>query len=127
MSSTIAGIAAVALGGSLGALARFGVYAVLHGPAGKPSPWSTMAINLFGCLALGLLLGWAARRGPMDDLVRTFLTVGVLGAFTTFSTYAGDALRLVQEGRPAAALAYAVLSAVLGLALCAGGYALLAR
>lgn len=124
MPSTISLLLAVALGGSAGALARFGIYSLIHGRSGRHGPWSTFLINIIGCLFLGLILGWVARRGGANELWRTFLTVGVLGAFTTFSTYAGDALRLIHDGRVPEAMAYMVLSAVAGLAACAGGYEL---
>jgi CrcB protein len=127
MTPTIPLILAVALGGSVGALARFGIYVLAHGRGGRHGPWTTMLINIIGCLLLGLILGWVAKRGGTNELWRTFLTVGVLGAFTTFSTYAGDALRLIHDGRIPEALAYITLSAALGLAVCAGGYELAFR
>lgn len=114
-------ILAVALGGSLGALGRLGVYHAVHGQGRLHTPWTTMLINLIGCLALGIVLGWTAARGEIDERWRAFLSVGVLGAFTTFSTYAGDALRLINERKPLEAAAYVVLSAAFGLVLCALG------
>ncbi|MDX2114912.1 MAG: fluoride efflux transporter CrcB [Planctomycetota bacterium] len=114
----------VALGGSLGALARLAVYHLAAGPTRTHGPWPTMLINLIGCLALGLFLGWATRRPDLDERMKAFLTVGVLGAFTTFSTYAADALKLIHEQRWGIALIYITASSALGLALCAGGYAL---
>lgn len=114
-------ILAVALGGSIGAVMRLGIYLAVHGLEKPHSPWTTMAVNLVGCLLLGIILGWSAARGSMDERWRAFLTVGILGAFTTFSTYAGDALHLIQERKPLEAAAYIVLSAALGLALCAAG------
>lgn len=120
-------IVAVALGGSAGALARFGIYELVHGRGGRHGPWTTMLVNLVGCFVLGLVLGWITKRGGENDLWRTFLTVGVLGAFTTFSTYAGDALRLIHEGRAPAAVAYLGVSAVVGLVLCAAGYEMMLK
>jgi len=124
----IQNVLAVALGGALGALARFGAYELLA-PAvphrsGSHSPGATILVNLIGCAALGLVLGYVDARGPLDERVRAFLTIGVLGALTTFSSYAGDALRLFQEGRPASALGYLFGSMAGGLALCAVGFAL---
>lgn len=86
-----------------------------------------MGVNLAGCLLLGMVLGWTARRGELSEAARCFITVGVLGGFTTFSTYAGDALKLLQSGRGGVAFAYMTLSAVLGLAACWAGYVLLSR
>lgn len=120
MPSTLPLLLAVALGGSAGALARFGIYSIVHPGGQRTSPWTTFAINIIGCAALGLLLGWSARRGPEPDLWRTFLSAGVLGAFTTFSAYSADALRLLQSGRIVEALLYVSLSAAVGLGACAG-------
>ncbi|MBL8745671.1 MAG: fluoride efflux transporter CrcB [Phycisphaerae bacterium] len=127
MPSTFSLLLVVALGGSAGALARFGVYLLIHGRGGRHGPWATLLVNVIGCLLLGLILGWIARRGGSNELWRTFFTVGVLGAFTTFSTYAGDALRLIHDGRLLEAGAYLLLSMSIGLAACAGGYELGAR
>lgn len=127
MPPTIQLILVIALGGSAGALARFGVYVLVHGRGGRHGPWTTMLVNIIGCLLLGLILGWVAKRGGTNELWRSFLTVGVLGAFTTFSTYAGDALRLIHDGRTMEAIAYMTLSAALGLAVCAVGYELAFR
>lgn len=120
MAGTITLLIAVALGGSAGALARFGVYAVIHPGGERPSPWTTFAVNIIGCAALGLLLGLTAKRSAPADLWQTFLSIGVLGAFTTFSTYSADALRLIQSGRAIESLAYLFLSAAVGLGACAG-------
>lgn len=122
MTHTLSLFVAVALGGSVGAVARFGIYEIVQRDD-RYSPWTTFAINLFGALALGLILGFAARRPDTSEWWRTFLTVGVLGAFTTFSTYSADALKLFQDAKPTTALAYLFISAFAGLALCAAGYA----
>lgn len=120
---------AVAIGGALGALARFGVYALVAGPSDRPhhgvthSVWATCAVNLIGCLVLGLLLGWFQRRAPVDDRLRALLTTGFLGALTTFSTFAGDVVRLTGEHRSWSGLAYILLSVLGGIALCFVGFA----
>lgn len=97
----------VALGGAVGALGRYGVSEALT------SPWATLLINLVGCLLLGLLVG--ARRD--DLLLRAFAGTGVLGGFTTMSTFAVEADRL-DAGQ---AVAYVVASIVGGLALARSG------
>ena len=122
----------MAVGGAIGAVARLLVFHAVHGRGRAHGPWTTMGINLAGCLVLGLLLGWlAAREGAgkpvLDERLRAFLTVGVLGGFTTFSTYAGDAMKLLQERRPGAAMLYLLGSAVLGVAVCMGGYSVSIR
>lgn len=107
-------LVAVAAGGVLGAEARYGIEVVLpHAPAAFP--WSTVLINASGCLLIGLLMVLVLELTSPHRLVRPFLGVGVLGGFTTFSTFAVDAERLVREHRPLLALAYVVLNLVLCL------------
>ncbi|MDM4718976.1 CrcB family protein [Micromonospora sp. WMMA1363] len=97
-------LGAVAAGGALGALGRAGLSAALpHDPAGFP--WPTLTVNLSGCLLIGVLMAVLTRRGG-PALTRPFLGVGVLGGYTTFSTYAVEAQQLVVAGAPATALAY---------------------
>ncbi|SCF10186.1 camphor resistance protein CrcB [Micromonospora coriariae] len=95
----------IAAGGVLGALARAGLqHAVPHQPTGFP--WATFGINLNGCLLIGVLMAVLGHVGGGRPLVRPFLGVGVLGGFTTFSTYAVDVQQAVVAGTPATALAY---------------------
>ncbi|MFG2466917.1 fluoride efflux transporter CrcB [Streptomyces canus] len=109
-------VAVVALGGSLGAAARYALS--LHWPTPPGGfPWATFWTNVVGCAVIGVFMVvitdvWAAHR-----LVRPFFGTGVLGGFTTFSTYAVDIQKLVDHGRPATGLAY--LAATLLAALTA--------
>ncbi|WP_344044172.1 CrcB family protein [Nocardioides panacihumi] len=107
----------IAVGGALGSLARWGLSeAFPHGP--DELAWGTVIANVAGSLLLGLLMAfvldvWSERR-----YVRPFLGVGVLGGFTTFSTYELDARGLFATGRPGLALAYlggSVLAALLAV------------
>ncbi|MFE9955350.1 CrcB family protein [Micromonospora sp. NPDC005299] len=108
-------LGAIAAGGVLGALARAGLQAAFpHPPTGFPS--ATFGINVAGCLLIGALMAVLTAR-PAGPLVRPFLGVGVLGGFTTFSTYAVDAQRAIAAGAPGIALAY--LAATLAGALLA--------
>ena len=101
-----------ALGGALGALARWAIADALpHSPGAWP--WSTLLVNLVGCLALGALLAVLLARYPHSPWLRPFLAVGVLGGFTTYSTFAMDVVRLTGSGHPVLAVAY-VLASVLG-------------
>jgi CrcB protein len=101
-----------ALGGALGALARWAIAEALpHSPGAWP--WSTLLVNLVGCLALGALLAVLLARYPHSPWLRPFLAVGVLGGFTTYSTFAMDVVRLTGSGHPVLAVAY-VLASVLG-------------
>ena len=101
-----------ALGGALGALARWAIAEALpHSPGAWP--WSTLLVNLVGCLALGGLLAVLLARYPHSPWLRPFLAVGVLGGFTTYSTFAMDVVRLTGSGHPVLAVGY-VLASVLG-------------
>jgi CrcB protein len=100
-------LVAVAVGGALGSAARYGLEAAWPtGPGGFP--WATLIINLTGCALLGALMQVIATRIAPHRLVRPFLGTGVLGGFTTFSTYAVETRGLLAAGRPALAAAYAL-------------------
>jgi CrcB protein len=101
-----------ALGGALGALARWAVTTALpHTPGAWP--WATLVVNLTGCLAIGALLAVLLARFPSSPWLRPFLAVGVLGGYTTYSTFAVDVVQLARSDRGLLAVAY-VLASVLG-------------
>jgi CrcB protein len=104
----------IALGGALGAAARYGLALALpHSPG--DFPWSTLLTNVAGCLAIGALMVVVVERLPSSRLVRPFFGTGLLGGFTTFSTYAVDTRALLAAGRPVVAAAYLLGTLVLGL------------
>jgi CrcB protein len=95
----------VSLGGALGSLARYGVgYAFPARPAGFP--WATFTVNVSGCLLIGVLMVLVTEVWGGHRLVRPFLGVGVLGGYTTFSTYVVDVQRLVDRGAAGTGLLY---------------------
>lgn len=97
----------VAAGGVLGALARYGIgLAVPHKPAGFP--WATFAINVSGCLLIGVLMVLVTDVWPGHRLLRPFLGTGLLGGYTTFSTYVVDVQHLLGAGAARTALVYLV-------------------
>jgi CrcB protein len=103
-----------ALGGALGALARWALGAALpHSPGAWP--WSTLLVNLAGCLLIGALLAVLLARFPRSPWLRPFLAVGVLGGFTTFSTFAVDVVVMSREDRAPLAVAYVVASVLGGV------------
>lgn len=104
----------IALGGALGAAARYSVARALPHSAGD-FPWSTLLVNVAGCLAIAVLMVVVIERLPTSRLVRPFFGTGLLGGFTTFSTYAVETRGLLAAGRPAVAAAYLVGTLVLGL------------
>ncbi|WP_079277708.1 fluoride efflux transporter CrcB [Streptomyces sp. CB03234] len=108
-------VAVVALGGAMGASARYG--ASLMWPTAEGGfPWTTLCVNAAGCALIGVLMVLISDVRPAHRLVRPFLGTGVLGGFTTFSTYAVDVQQLVEGGRARVALVYLVLTPVAALA-----------
>ncbi|MFE6692210.1 fluoride efflux transporter CrcB [Streptomyces sp. NPDC057743] len=114
-------IGAVAVGGALGASARYGA-GLLWPSARDAFPWTTLLINVVGCALMGVLMVLITEVWTAHRLLRPFLGTGVLGGFTTFSTYAVDIQRLVGAGRLPLALAYlagTLLAALAAVALAA--------
>lgn len=117
--TTLAHVAAVALGGALGSLARWGISAF----SGEGFPWATLLVNASGSLLIGLVYGVVetAGSGAIPAAFRLFAAIGFLGAFTTFSTFSYETLALVQQGHVARALGYVASSTLLGVALAFAG------
>jgi CrcB protein len=115
---------AVALGGSLGALARYGADRLIERRLDSLFPWSTFAINVSGCFAAGVLVAALVDRHAAPAWVRVGLVVGFLGAYTTFSTFAQETLDLVEARDVAIVLANALGSVVAGVAAVSAGSAL---
>ena len=116
-------LAYVALGGALGALARYGISGWVYDRLGENFPWGTLIVNLVGCLALGMVIRWL-QVSAVSPEVRPFLTIGVLGAFTTFSTFSYETVALLQEGQWLRAGLYLGGSVALGLIAMVAGMAL---
>jgi len=106
------------LGGGVGSVLRYLVALAIPAVA---FPWVTLAVNVTGSFAIGLLGGWCERFG-WSEAVRLALTVGLCGGFTTFSTFSKESLALAQSGRWCAFSAYAFGSVVIGLIAVALGY-----
>jgi fluoride exporter len=113
-------LGAIAAGGVVGAEARYGLAEALPHHAGT-FPWATLVTNLAGSLLIGVLMAVLASRTRPPQLARPFLGVGILGGFTTFSTYAVDLRALLAHGRPAVAAAYLALTLVGGLLAVGAG------
>ncbi|MEX2503159.1 MAG: CrcB family protein [Trueperaceae bacterium] len=117
-------MAAVAIGGAIGGGARYGVGRLLA-ESSAASPWTTFAVNVLGTLLLGWFLAWSVRRrrerGHAASHRIPLVATGVLGSFTTFSTFVLDATELASAGHVVASVAYAGGSVALGLAAAAVG------
>jgi CrcB protein len=107
-------IGAIAVGGVIGAEARYGLAVALPHHAGT-WPWATLLTNLAGSLLLGVLMAVLAGAAQPPQLARPFLGVGILGGFTTFSTYAVDLREMLGHGHAGAAAAYLLVSLVGGI------------
>ena len=114
-------VLAIAIGGGLGAVGRHYLNGWVARLLGGGFPWGILLINVLGSLVMGVLVEWMALRGSVSAEMRAFLTVGILGGFTTFSSFSLDAWLLVERGDTVAALAYVALSMGLAIAALAGG------
>ncbi|GHH72941.1 putative fluoride ion transporter CrcB 1 [Streptomyces sulfonofaciens] len=106
--------AVVALGGAIGASARYGA-SLLWPTAAGGLPWTTLGVNAVGCAVIGVFMVVISEVWVAHRLVRPFFGTGVLGGFTTFSTYAVDIQQLVDGGRARTGLAYLGLTLLLAL------------
>ena len=111
---------AVALGGALGAPARYGVAQWMRVPK-DTFPWSTFWTNITGAFVLGLFLTLVIARFPAQRYARPFVAIGFLGAFTTFSTMAVETVTLIRDGRAWLGIGYSSLSIAAGLAVAYAG------
>jgi CrcB protein len=107
---------AIGLGGFVGALARYGVSGWVQRRTSSAFPAGTLAVNVVGCLVLGALMTLVETRPMISPQVRTFVAVGILGSFTTFSTVGFETLELVRVGTPRMALASVAANLAIGLA-----------
>ena len=113
-------LAVIAAGGVLGAEARYAVGVLL--PHSRDAwPWSTLLVNLSGCVLIGALMVVIIELAYGHRLLRPFLGVGVLGGYTTFSTATVETLSLMSAGRPGAAVGYVVATPVLSVLGCGAG------
>jgi fluoride exporter len=116
---------AVILGGALGSVARHGVNLAVARVMGSPGPYATATVNMLGSFAVGLLAGaLASQRLTMTPSVRAFVFVGVLGGFTTFSSFMLDALTQLERGTPGGSVINLVGQVLVGFVLVYIGYRL---
>ncbi len=108
----------VMIGGAIGAGTRHLVGQAMLARLGPGFPWWTLSINIAGSLLMGVLVGWLARSGG-GDTTRLFVGVGILGGFTTFSSFSMEYWMLFERGQNAQAAAY-VLASVIGAIVACG-------
>ena len=121
LPDTIRNIIAVGAGSFIGGIARYIVSLAMKGIS-KGFPWATLLVNLLGCLTIGLLWGFLSRNASESTSWGLFLTVGLCGGFTTFSTFSKEALTMLQTGQIWGFASYIAISILAGIALVALGY-----
>ena len=116
-SSSLQASTLVALGGATGAVLRFHAGRLVGSLVGPDAafPWGTFSINVAGSFAMGLLAGWLARHADGGEAWRLLLAVGVLGGFTTFSSFSLETVLLLERGMPALAATYVLGSMLAGI------------
>jgi CrcB protein len=117
-------LVAIGIGGALGALARYGLGTAVTDRTGAGFPWGTFIVNISGAFVLGLLFVVFTERLEIAEWLRAGITIGFLGAYTTFSTLALDSVLLAEDSRWAAAAFNAFGSVAAGLMAVLAGLAL---
>lgn len=107
----------VALGGAIGASLRYGAGLAFTNHGGVAGAWATLFVNVVGCAVMGGLVAWlVGRNASITETVWLFLGIGVLGAFTTFSSFSRDAINLYLDGEAIKASAYVLANLIGSLA-----------
>lgn len=117
------GLLYIAIGGAAGALLRYSVSGVTYKYFDGSLPWGTLAVNLIGCFAIGFLWQIFEVVGSSPQS-RAFIFIGILGSFTTFSTFGLESFNLLRDGQVGYALFNIILSNALGLGLVFAGFIL---
>ena len=123
MIDVVKNILAVGFGSFIGGAGRYLISVAMKGVAGG-FPWATMVVNLLGCFLIGLFTGYFNKNATDGGTIMLFLTYGICGGFTTFSTFSRESLVMLQGGNYLGALCYIGVSVVVGIFLAACGYML---
>ncbi len=116
-------ISLVFIGAGFGGVCRFVLGSLIISIMGKNFPWATMSINLIGSFLMGFLFVLISNRlADLAPLLTPLVLVGILGGFTTFSSFSIETLKLIQNGKLAYALTYILISTTLGVSLAGLGY-----
>jgi CrcB protein len=114
----------IGLGGFVGTVARYGVSVLAYKYAGATFPFGTLTVNIVGCFLIGLVYGVIQEKDVLSTTSRLFLTVGVFGGFTTFSSFGNETLLLLRAGHLLLGIGYVLISVLVGVAAVWGGYSL---
>jgi CrcB protein len=114
-------IGVIAAGGALGSVMRYLISIWFLDRLGPGFPWGTFTINVTGSFLIGVVLGMAAARAGFSPYLRLFLATGLLGGYTTFSTFSYEGLNLFSDALTSTAILYVVASVVLGIIGCLAG------
>jgi CrcB protein len=120
----LAAFLAVGAGGALGSMLRYAVTLVIVERLGPGFPWHTAAINVVGSFAIGAIAAYVQASAGLPPLMSAFTMVGILGGFTTFSTFSYDTMTLISDGAAGLALAYCAGSVLLGVLAAFAGMGL---
>lgn len=112
----------VALGGSIGSVVRYALSRLIHSQYDGHFPVGTFVVNCVGCLLIGVVAGYIERSGLFLEPMRLFLIVGIMGGFTTFSSFSYESIMLLRNGFYLSVVAYVTLSVIVGTLLTAGGF-----
>jgi fluoride exporter len=111
----------VALGGAIGSLMRYFVALLLKNFYSGEFPWHTFTVNIIGCFFIGLVFSWSLQNISFEN-IRLFLMVGILGGFTTYSSFGLETFDLIKQGKIIIALAYIFTTNAVGLIAVFSGY-----
>jgi CrcB protein len=107
----------IGLGGFIGSMCRYGLHGMLYRMLGDRFPYGTLAVNVIGCFTIGLLMTAFEERWLVEPNIRLFLTVGILGGFTTFSTFSYETIEILRAGN----IATGFLNIIGSIIFCLGG------